>query len=147
MEQDQSKVTEQVAPSFAFGSTQEIYLVDDEFKALQVGEVILKSNGYSVRSFQDPGEAYDAYHGASKKPGLLISDYSMPQMNGVELMVKCRQICPDLKVIILSGTLENEALHRYPFKVNAFFEKPIHSQNFLKVVAGLLAPSSNTPSN
>lgn len=39
----------------------------------------------------------------SKKPGLISIDYSLPDINGVELLSKIKQFNPDIPVVVISG--------------------------------------------
>ena len=60
-------------------------------------EIIEASNG------QEAWEAYLEY-----KPNILITDLSMPEMDGLELIEKIRDIDKDLKIIVITAHAEDE---------------------------------------
>jgi PAS domain S-box-containing protein len=80
-----------------------IMVVDDKKELLQVAEEMLERLGHDCITFCDGFQA-KAY--MEEKPDdidLLITDYSMPGMNGVELMRYCHDNWPELPVVISSG--------------------------------------------
>ncbi|MBK8000356.1 MAG: response regulator [Verrucomicrobia bacterium] len=81
-----------------------IYLVDDEPLLLDLAESTLGPSGYKMKKFLDPEAALESFMEARSKPSLIITDYSMGKMNGLELVEKCRAVKPDLKIILISGT-------------------------------------------
>lgn len=80
-----------------------VMVVDDKEEILQVAEEMLHRLGHDCITFNDGFQA-KAY--MEQKPDdidLLITDFSMPGMNGVELMRYCHDNWPDMPVIISSG--------------------------------------------
>src|SRR5258708_67508 len=82
-----------------------VYVVDDESMIGEVVEVILQLEGYEARFFQNPCVAYEAFLQANPRPVLLLSDFVMTPMNGMELIDRCRQVDPGLKTILCSGNV------------------------------------------
>jgi DNA-binding NtrC family response regulator len=78
-----------------------VYVVDDEESIAVTLAAIIKTKGHDARNFTHPLEALEAAR--SLAPDLLISDVFMPEMNGVELATRMSQMCPDCKVLLLSG--------------------------------------------
>jgi DNA-binding NtrC family response regulator len=115
-----------------------IYLVDDEPLLLELAEASLQSQ-YQTRKFQDPEEAWKAFGKEAPKPALLISDYAMGKMNGVELITRCKQACPELKTLLLSGTAGAEIVLNATVKVDKFLGKPYPPATLLETVNALLA--------
>ena len=76
-----------------------ILVVDDEPQITRVLRTALSTQGYSLRVAADGVEGMLAVH--EWKPDLVITDVSMPQMNGIEL---CREIrgVSDVPIIVLS---------------------------------------------
>ncbi len=76
-----------------------ILIVDDEPQITRVLRTALSTQGYSLRIAANGVEGMEAVHGW--KPDLVITDVSMPQMNGVEL---CREIraVSQVPIIVLS---------------------------------------------
>ncbi len=114
-----------------------IYLVDDEPLLLDLAEVTLQ-NHYQTKKFQDPEEALTEFGKESPKPALLISDYAMGKMNGVELITRCKEACPELKTMLLSGTAGAEIVLNAPVKVDRFLGKPYQPAALLETVQQIL---------
>jgi len=82
-----------------------ILVVDDEPQITKVLRASLSAQGFEVESAGDGVAAMDVFH--SWKPQLVISDVSMPRMDGVEL---CRQIRAEssIPIIVLSVVQEEQ---------------------------------------
>jgi len=76
-----------------------ILIVDDEPQITRVLRTALSTQGYSLRIAANGVEGMEAVH--SWKPDLVITDVSMPQMNGVELCREIRAIS-QIPIIVLS---------------------------------------------
>jgi two-component system, OmpR family, KDP operon response regulator KdpE len=76
-----------------------ILIVDDEPQITRVLRTALSTQGYTLRVAANGVEGMEAVH--DWKPDLVITDVSMPEMNGVEL---CREIraVSDIPIIVLS---------------------------------------------
>lgn len=115
-----------------------IYLVDDEPLLLDLAENTLAPGGFKVRKFSDPEVALETFTEARNKPALLITDYSMGKMNGLELVEKCRALKPDLKSILISGTAGAEIVLGSEIKVDRFVGKPYQPSNLIELVRHVL---------
>lgn len=116
-----------------------IYVVDDEPLLLQLAEERLAGRGYRLRLFSDPTKAWESFAAAVPPPALIITDYMMPGMTGVELLGRCRRQHPAVKVILLSGTVREEALGQIPLKLDRFLQKPCPPGVFEEAVRAVLA--------
>jgi two-component system, cell cycle sensor histidine kinase and response regulator CckA len=115
-----------------------IYLVDDEDLMLDLAEVALLGYGYEIRKFTNPTEALQAFSNEIAKPALLLTDYAMGAMNGIELSEKCRAECPDLKILMLSGTISEEATRNSAVRLDGFIAKPYSPSSLASTVKSLL---------
>jgi CheY-like chemotaxis protein len=115
-----------------------IYVVDDEPMLLELGSVILQPLGFMVKTFHDATSALEAYKSAKPFPILIITDYSMHAMNGMDLIKACRQIQPHQKIVLISGTVGEDIFRNSPEKPDAFLAKPYHSKQLVDMVEGLL---------
>ena len=123
----------------AFGDKTLIYLVDDQPLLLEYAEASLQAEGYAFQKFNDPEQALSAFLGAQPKPDLLISDFAMERMNGMELIEKCKRAHPALKTIMISGTAGAEIIHQAPVKIDQFLAKPYPAATLVELVRRVLA--------
>lgn len=115
-------------------SKQIVYLVDDDPRSLEVAESILAGEDLDIRTFANARVALDVFLATQHKPRLLVADYSMNEMNGFELIQRCRAAAPDLRVVMVSGTLEDDAAGKFPFKIDAFVAKPFRPEQLIHTV-------------
>jgi len=115
-----------------------IYLVDDQPLLLDLAEMSLLSGGYRLKKFLDPEAALESFLEARPKPALLITDYAMGKMNGLELVERCKAVKPDLKSILVSGTAGAEIVLESEVKVDRFVGKPYQPTSLAEMVRRLL---------
>jgi CheY-like chemotaxis protein len=89
-------------PAPAPGAT--LLLVDDNPHGLIARRTVLEELGYVVHTCSSGDEALNLF--ASNKVDLLITDFRMPNMDGVELISRMRQLRSDLPIVLLSGFVE-----------------------------------------
>ena len=70
-------------------STKKILVADDESHILHVVSLKLRNAGFDVITARDGQEAFDL--AVAEKPDLLITDYHMPQLSGIELCQRLKQ--------------------------------------------------------
>src|SRR5918911_1330082 len=85
-----------------------LYLVDDHEVALDVAEAMLEGEGFRIKKFIDPEEAWRSFQREKNKPDVLITDYAMGKMNGLELIERCKARHPGLKTLLISGVASAE---------------------------------------
>jgi len=117
-----------------------IYLVDDEEALLDLAEMALTEDGYALKKFHDPRAALEAFANEPLKPSLLLTDYAMGSMSGIELSTKCKSVHPELKIILVSGTAGPEIIEKSPVAVDEFIGKPYEPQFLTRAVRALLKP-------
>lgn len=78
-----------------------IMVVDDDKSVANVVSLILHQAGFQVTTFYDALSA--AQYALEFQPDVVITDYSMPNMNGLELATVLQENCPDCKIVINSG--------------------------------------------
>lgn len=116
-----------------------IFLVDDEPMLLELAERILEPLNYDVRTFSDPLEALRVFAESKSPPDLLITDYAMAGMNGMDLITECRRLHPRQKIILLSGTVDQSIYHDAPQKPDLFLAKPYLTNVLVETIQSLLA--------
>jgi CheY-like chemotaxis protein len=116
-----------------------IYVVDDEAMLLELAKVILTPIGYQVQTFRDPEAALQSYAKAAVRPDLIITDYSMHNMTGMDLITECKRLKPSQKILLVSGTVGAEVFVHAPVKPDCFLPKPYEIRQFTETVHSLLA--------
>ncbi len=118
-----------------------ILLVDDDPLFLELSRTVLLKAGYQVVSASDGVEAVKLYSGAYKEIGLVLSDISMPRMDGKDAMILMRKVNPAVKVILISGHLEeSKRLLMIDAGANECFRKPDQAESLLEHVQRYLSP-------
>lgn len=103
-----------------------ILLVDDDQMLLSMGREMLESFGYSVVTATNGRRALETFRQDPSGFDALVSDYSMPEMNGHELIRESLALRADLPAILCSGYMEKvsgEDLENLGH--TAFLSKPI----------------------
>ncbi len=83
-----------------------ILFVDDDEAVLSMGREILESYGYKVVTATNGRRALDIFRQNPKGFDALVTDYSMPEVNGHELIREALGIRPGLPAILCSGYME-----------------------------------------
>ena len=112
-----------------------ILVVDDDPQVLKLVSTVLIQHQYDVLNANSGPEALQV---AEENPGnidLLLSDFQMPGMSGVELATALSRTRPDIKVLLMSGFPDgmlvlNEGWH--------FLAKPFIASQLSSLVAGLV---------
>jgi len=82
----------------------QILLVDDNKSGLAARKAVLEEVGHRVTTASGAEDALEAF--AKGGIHVVVTDYRMPRMDGVELIRRIREVQPDIPVILLSGYVE-----------------------------------------
>ena len=80
-----------------------VLIVDDERLILSAVSRLIRRLGFETVCVGDAREALEPVHADVSQFELVITDYRMPGMNGVDLALKLREAQPDLPVVLMSG--------------------------------------------
>jgi len=84
-----------------------IVAVDDEKMVTSAFKTLLKVEGYDdVHLFNSPNDAIEFLR--YEKPDLIISDFVMPDMNGIEFLSEAKKLYPEVSTILLTGYADKE---------------------------------------
>jgi CheY-like chemotaxis protein len=84
-----------------------LLIVDDDEQILAALGKLLTEEGHQVSTASDPRTALDLLR--ASPVDLLIADYRMPEMTGLELIQDARRLQPDLTAILITGFAAPEA--------------------------------------
>ena len=104
-----------------------ILLIDDDKLILKLLKKELGDAGYEVKTAEGGVDGFEKFKSGSYD--LLITDYMMPDIDGIELMQKVKAIDPDFPVIIFTayGTVKN-ATDALRLGAVDYIEKPALSE-------------------
>jgi two-component system, OmpR family, response regulator CpxR len=85
-----------------------ILLVDDNAHGLSARKTVLEELGHRIATASSGTDALDQF--AHLKFDLVVTDFRMPRMDGVELIHRLRSLTPDLPIILLSGYVDSMGL-------------------------------------
>ncbi len=127
------------APTFNIKKKMEgtVLIVDDEESVVEIIKEILQDAGFKTIDFTHPEDALNTFLNEPDKIDLLISDFTMPKIDGLELIKKIKTIKNDLPCILMTGypePLEEEC------RINRceVLMKPFGKHELLKTIGNLL---------
>ena len=125
------------APSAAppHGRGQMILVADDDEAVRELLRRCLDDHGYRVLTASNGAEAVSAFREASAQIALIISDQSMPVMDGPTAVAAIRRSRPDMPALFLSGEGEFVEEHFDPQTRTARLPKPVALEKLLGAVA------------
>jgi two-component system cell cycle sensor histidine kinase/response regulator CckA len=103
-----------------------ILLVDDEADIIKVFKKGLGQMGYTVYDEMNPLSAISRFKADPDKYDVVITDYTMPKINGLELAGIIRKVRKDIKIILITGFMEQNVKELMENRsVDGFLSKPI----------------------
>jgi len=129
-----------VKPSASDGSGT-ILLVDDEDRLREAVREYLEIRGYKIITARNGQEAVEV---AEACPGidLMITDVTMPRMNGRRLVEHMRKARPAMKILVMSGYADDEKVRMGFLELESFVQKPFSFQALSAKVYALLHPDA-----
>lgn len=113
-----------------------ILLVDDESDLLEVLKEIFEARGYRVTTACSGKEAL--VHLSEQSFDVVCTDFSMPQMNGLELLKAARAIDPYMAFVFWSGYWDQEIWDEIlKFGNVSRLEKPFKRDQFKSIIENI----------
>ncbi len=85
------------------GHGERLLLLDDEIALARVVSQALERLGYRVQAFSDPRDAIRAFQADPLQFDLVIADYEMPEITGLDVAKAITQVRPELPIVLWSG--------------------------------------------
>ena len=112
-----------------------ILLVEDDDQVRGFVQTLLVAEGYRIIEARTGAEGLRMAHTVNGRVDLLLSDMLLPELSGYDLAVQLRQLCPELKVILMTGYVEGEIVQKCISELNAtFLDKPFQPGVLRKLV-------------
>jgi PAS domain S-box-containing protein len=122
-------------PSLPRGSGETVLVVDDEFSILTITSETLQAFGYNVLTANNGAEAVALYAENRKKIDMVLTDLSMPVMDGRATIYALLKINPKAKIIAMSGMDESESVAKASTAgIKHFISKPYTAATLLKTL-------------
>ncbi len=116
-----------------------VLVVDDEIHIVHVVAIKLRNNGYEVISASNGAEAFEL--ACKNKPDIIVTDFQMPVMTGMELVEKLRQNEETKDVPIIMLTARSFAIskeQREQLKISDCLSKPFSPRELLGNIEDIL---------
>jgi len=121
-----------------------ILIVDDNIMGLVARRTVLEEVGYRVQTCASPQEALEQC--TKTRFDMVITDYKMPRMNGVEFIQELRKQHPAIPVILISGFVDTLGFNESTTGANAVIQKSAHEvAHLIRAVSRLLRPPAKKP--
>ena len=114
------------------GKRMKILIVDDESTILETLSDVLEMKGYEVATALDGKKAISAVKDELFR--VILMDYKMPGMNGVETFEEIRKIDPDARVIFISGFYKEKFMSSPTGGVIGVCQKPLDIRKLLAMI-------------
>ncbi|GAB6144044.1 hypothetical protein JCM12294_14820 [Desulfocicer niacini] len=103
-----------------------ILFVDDEKMLVDLGKMMLERIGYEAVSLQSPSEALSIFQKDPDSFSLVITDLTMPNLQGTQLASEIKKISPQTPVILATGFDSHTAMSRGDSKdIDMVMSKPL----------------------
>src|SRR4051794_39264347 len=106
-----------------------ILLVDDNVRGLSARKTVLEELGHRIGTAANGADALEEF--ARHKFDLVVTDYKMPKMNGLELIASLREQLPDLPIILISGFVDSMGLTEANTGANVVIQKSANEVSHL----------------
>ena len=123
-----------------------IHVIDDDDAVRQSLKFLLECSGYDVRD-HDSAQAFLSAlpPGGDLAPGCIVTDVRMPDMNGLELVARLKELGIKEPIVVITGHADVPmAIQAMKAGVFDFIEKPFADDHFLSVVEKAVASRAAT---
>ena len=122
-----------------------ILVVDDEPMALELLHGVLTDAGYEVAVAQSGFESLDLFRRDTHAFDLILTDLSMPLMDGEETFERLRQMSPKVNVVLMAGFVDSGRLEKMMNNgLSGFVGKPFAPVEILAVVTSVISAADQS---
>jgi len=120
-------------------SRKKVLIVDDEIHIVHVVAIKLRNNDYDVISAENGAEAFKL--ACSEKPDIIVTDFQMPVMTGLELIEKirrCEQIKDTPVIMLTARSFAIEDQQKDDLQISQCLSKPFSPKELLEYIEDIL---------
>jgi DNA-binding NtrC family response regulator len=115
-------------------------VVDDEESVRSAAAIMLERLGFRVSLACDGREAVKVFQDEPDRFTLILMDLTMPHLDGESAFTELRRIKGDVRVVLMSGFNEQEAISRFTGKgLASFLQKPFGFDDLNRVLQGVFS--------
>ena len=115
----------------ALTRSEAVLLVDDDEQVRMVTEAVLMDAGYTVITAEDGATALRAMDSDRKRIRIVIADYAMPGITGLELLRTVKRQWPGVAILLATGYADIPDLLSGDLMVDQVIRKPFRSNELL----------------
>jgi PAS domain S-box-containing protein len=119
------------------GKGQLVLVVDDEMAIREITKESLETYNYRVMLANDGIEAIDIYAQHHQSIAIVLVDMMMPNLDTASIIATLKQINPEVKIVVMSGSYFNLEEKVDTLQVNASLTKPFTTINMLQILANI----------
>lgn len=119
-----------------------VLIIDDDTSFLEAMRSLLHSAGYDVLTSSTGPKGLDMARYAPRDIGAVLLDFNMPRFNGAETLQFLRKLCPQVKVLAVSGVSLKELPPEFREGAERFVPKPFSNDDLLKTLDEVLQEKS-----
>lgn len=116
-----------------------VFVVDDNALLGEITRQLIATAGYETKLFHAGLPARAEMLAMAHPPALLVTDFDIGDINGLDLIKDVRAKLPRLKCLLVSGTAKPGALANHPVKPDHFLAKPFRADDLISTVDRLVA--------
>ena len=120
------------------GNAETILVVEDELAVRSLARRVLEKTGYRVLEASSPADAMRLSQANRGEIDLIVSDVVMPEMNGPALVARVLELCPNARVLFISGYADEDVMGRGIANGMSLLQKPFSAQELVERVREVL---------
>jgi CheY-like chemotaxis protein len=116
-----------------------VLIVDDEIHIIHVVAIKLRNNGYEVVSADNGAEAFEV--ACQENPDIIVTDFQMPVMSGIEFVEKLRTNEATKNVPVIMLTARSFAIpeeQRKGLRISECLSKPFSPRELMGTIEDIL---------
>ena len=121
------------------GKSEHVLFVDDEKLLVEIGEKILEKLGYRVTAKDSSLEALEVFRQNPDDFDLVVTDLTMPNLTGLQLINEVRKLKPQIPIILCTGFSESVTRQQIEtLGIQDFLLKPVTKNSLAKAIRKIL---------